>query len=72
MEAYILRPQFDPVIVNDDDILSQADAARLLNITPEGVRSAMNRGALPTIMLKPGFGQRYTLRSAVQSFTVKR
>jgi hypothetical protein len=64
MQAWKIITTLEPIDITPDQLLTQAVAARMLNITVEGVRSAMDAGRLPTILLA-GKTRRYTWRDAV-------
>ena len=65
MKAKIRRITFEEINISRSELITQVEAGKILGITPEGVRSAMNAGRLPMVFLK-GKSRRVTLRSAVE------
>ena len=51
--------------IEERELITQVEAGKMLGMTGEGVKSAMNRGVLPEVMI-PGKKKKYTLRANVE------
>jgi hypothetical protein len=50
--------------IEEEELMTQAEAGKVLGMTGAGIRSAMNRQKLPTIIL-PGIKTKFTKKSSV-------
>ncbi len=65
MRVYVQKVILEPIEIKEGELITQTEAAEVLQITSAGVRSAMDAGRLPTYFVD-SFHGRMTLREVVE------
>ena len=71
MKVALREINYRVIEINDDQLMTQKEAAVLLNISIAAVRNRMNQGNLPTVEVPPS-NRRYTLKDAVMKLVMER
>jgi len=71
MLVYLREVSFKMVEISTDNLVTQAEAGKMLGITPAGVRSAMDAGRLPMIVVD-NFKRKFTLKADVEKMAAEK
>ena len=71
VKAKIREITYKDIEIEDGQLLTQKEAAEILNVTIRAIRNHMDSGNLPTVVIPPKTW-RYTLRDAVLELAEKK